>query len=261
MPTPPSLRVAIHGFGEFEAATLASALRLASRPARPYEPVRELARAQVIVAAADQARVVGDIVAGGRSADTVFIGGHAPPGAGAWLPRPIDPLQLPRAIDALAARRGAAPAAGAAGTTAPAPGRAAARALLVDDSAIALRHLQLRLQRRGIDTELATSSARAMELLAQRAFGYVFIDVELGEGSALDGLALCQHIRRQHHPVDGAPPVLVIVSAHHGELDRARGTLAGADHYLPKPATDAALADLFAQRRRPRPAGPRPAAG
>jgi CheY-like chemotaxis protein len=259
MPPPPALRVAIRGFGEFEAATLGSVLRLAGQPARAYEQVHELARAQVVVAAADQASVVRDIVAGGRSADTLFIGGQAPPGAGAWLPRPIDPLQVPREIDALAARRGAPPAAGAAAAAASAARPAAARALLVDDSAIALRHLQLRLQRRGVDTELANSSARAMELLAQRAFGYVFIDVELGDGSALDGLALCRHIRRQHHHVDGRPPVLVMVSAHHGEVDRARGTLAGADHYLPKPVTDTALAELFAHRRRP--AGPRPAAG
>jgi CheY-like chemotaxis protein len=131
------------------------------------------------------------------------------------------------------------------------PGRRAASfsALLVDDSAIALRYLQVRLQHMGMDTDLAPGSARALELLAQRAYGFVFIDVELGEGSALDGLALCQHIKRQHRHVDGRSPVLVLVSAHHSQLDR--------DHYLAKPAGDEALRQLLSQHR-PGPA-PRPA--
>jgi CheY-like chemotaxis protein len=77
--------------------------------------------------------------------------------------------------------------------------------------------------------------------LRKTGYGFVFIDVELGEGSALDGLALCQHIRRQHRHVDGRAPVLVLVSAHHSPLDRARGSFAGCDHYLAKPAGDEAL--------------------
>jgi len=247
----PTLRVALHGFSDFEQRALASFFRLAAPPALALELVTPLSAGQLVVADADHAAAVAQLVAAGRLADTVFIGAHAPDGAAARLPRPIDALQVLRAIEALAARRRSAPAADAA--VAPVPARRhrmpGFSALLVDDSAIALRYLQLRLQRMGIDTDLAGGSARALELLAQRAYGFVFIDVELGDGSALDGLALCQHIRRQHRHVDGQPPVLVLVSAHHSPLDRARGSFAGCDHYLAKPAGDEALHQLLSQHR------------
>jgi two-component system, cell cycle response regulator len=282
----PTLRVALYGFSDFEHRALGSFFRLAARPALALEQVRDLAAAHAIVADADHAGVIDHLVAIGRIADTVFIGEHAPPDAAARLPRPIDALHVLRELDALATRRAAPPVDAAAlqvpGPLAPLPaprrvsagfvsldspalaaapaGSAAAprraanlSALLIDDSAVALRFLQLRLQHLGMDTELADGSARALELLAQRAYGFVFIDVELGEHSALDGLALCQHIKRQHRHVQGHTPVLVLVSAHHSELDRARGAFAGCDHYLAKPADERALRQLLSQHR-PQPA-------
>jgi CheY-like chemotaxis protein len=123
-----------------------------------------------------------------------------------------------------------------------------AEALLVDDSEIALRFLETRLQRHGLHTQRAASSGRALEVLAQRNFDFVFLDFELGDASELDGLALCQHIKRQHHPVGGGTvPVVVMVSAHHSELDRVRGMLAGCDAYLAKPLDPIALGQLLAQ--------------
>ncbi len=274
----PPLRFALHGFSDFEHRALGSFFRLAARPALALEQVRELVAADVIVADAEQPGAVEQLLALRRVADTVFIGEQAPEGAAARLSRPIDALQVLREIEALASRRAAAGAATPAPvaasprrawlprnapgfvprvptTTQPGAPRRAAQpsALLVDDSPIALRYLQLRLQDLGVDTDLSHGSGRALELLAQRAYGFVFIDVELGEGSALDGLALCQHIKRQHRHVEGHSPVLVLVSAHHGEIDRARGTFAGCDHYLAKPADDKALRQLLSQHR-PRPA-------
>lgn len=244
----PTLRVALHGFSDFEQRALGSFFRLAAPPALALELVTPLATAQLVVADADHAAAVAQLVDAGRLGDTVFIGKQAPDGAAARLPRPIDALQVLREIEALAARRHSAPVARA---PLPVPRRArpGLSALLVDDSAIALRYLQLRLQRMGVDTDLAPGSARALELLAQHAYGFIFIDVELGDGSALDGLALCQHIRRQHRHVDGRPPVLVLVSAHHSPLDRARGNFAGCDHYLAKPAGDEALHQLLSRHR------------
>jgi len=244
----PTLRVALHGFSDFEQRALGSFFRLAAPPALALELVTPLATAQLVVADADHAAAVAQLVDAGRLGDTVFIGKQAPDGAAARLPRPIDALQVLREIEALAARRHSAPVARA---PLPVPRRArpGLSALLVDDSAIALRYLQLRLQRMGVDTDLAPGSARALELLAQHAYGFIFIDVELGDGSALDGLALCQHIRRQHRHVGGRPPVLVLVSAHHSPLDRARGNFAGCDHYLAKPAGDEALHQLLSRHR------------
>jgi len=263
----PTLRVALHGFSDFEQRALASFFRLAAPPALALELVADIAMAQLIVADADHASAVEQLLTAQRVADTVFVGARAPEGAAARLPRPIDALHVLRELESLAQRRRAAPTEraptarasrsgfvaldvpGAASSAAPSRRAPSISALLVDDSAIALRYLQVRLQRLGMDTDLAPGSARALELLAQRAYGFVFIDVELGEDSALDGLALCQHIKRQHRHVDGRSPVLVLVSAHHTELDRARGAFAGCDHYLAKPAGDEALSQLLSQHR------------
>lgn len=253
----PTLRVALHGFSDFERRALGSFFRLAAPPTLALELVADLASAQLIVADADHPGTVDALQAAARVADTVFIGAHAPALAAARLSRPIDALHVLREIEVLAARRRAPAVTTAWPDPTPPAQRRAPRfsALLVDDSAIALRYLQLRLQGMGLDCDLAPGSARALELLSQHAYGFVFIDVELGEGSALDGLALCRHIRRQHRHVDGRTPVLVLVSAHHSELDRARGVFAGCDHYLPKPAADAALRLLLSQHR------PGPASG
>jgi CheY-like chemotaxis protein len=279
----PTLRVTLHGFSDFEQRALGSFFRLAAPPALALELVPELAAAQLIVADADHPGAIEALLAAQRVADTVFVGARSPDGAGAQLPRPIDALRVLRELESLAQRRSAPPA-DRPWPAPPAAAPAAARkarsgfvpldppaalpvsapsrrapsfsALLVDDSAIALRYLQVRLQRMGMDTDLAPGSARALELLTQRAYGFVFIDVELGEGSALDGLALCQHIKRQHRHVGGHSPVLVLVSAHHSELDRARGAFAGCDHYLAKPAGDEALRQLLSRHR----SGPAPRA-
>ena len=250
----PSLTVALLGFSDFERRALGSFFRLAAPPSMALEQVQDMADARFIVANVDHADLLRQLVAAGRVADTLFIGAQAPAGAAARLPRPIDALQVLREIETLArlGRRGAPQLDSEIRVppTAHAPAAARRSALLVDDSAIALRFLQLRLQRMGVDSDLAHGSARALELLAQRAYGFVFIDVELGEGSALDGLALCQHIRRQHRHVGGQAPLLVLVSAHHSPVDRARGSFAGCDHYLAKPADDEALRQLLSGRRR-----------
>lgn len=280
--TAPAHRVGLLGFGAFERSTLASCFRLEG----PRDPAYVLAEmpseADWLVVDADHPAAVQVVLAAERLGETVFIGSHAPSGAQAWLPRPIDPVHLMRELDGLVAQRAATvpaalpraelplpaarPPAGhppaaahtaAAGgepalTPAAAPRRprragaaASPVALLVDDSEIALHFLARKLQRWGLSCLLASDSTYALQLLASRPFDFVFIDVELGPGSALDGLALCQRIRDRHPPHDAGAPLLALVSAHHGELDRVRGTFAGADAYLGKPLDDAELARLL----------------
>jgi CheY-like chemotaxis protein len=106
------------------------------------------------------------------------------------------------------------------------------RVLLVDDSAIALRFLEVRLGGWQLEVDRAATSQAAVALLAQHSYDIVFLDIELGAGSELDGLTLCQRIK--HSPaLLGA--MVILVSAHHSELDRVRGALAGCDAYLAKP--------------------------
>ena len=241
-------RVAFLGFSEFERSTMASCLRLAvNRPLR-YRHVQMLTDADYLVADTDHGPSVQLVLATEKLSETVFIGKRAPEGALAWMARPIDPMQVLRLLDDLVGRSGAgagtaeaAPQSTQRDTPEPAavPAAPAAprlpRVLLVDDSEIALRFLETRLQRWDLQIDRAQGSARALELLGLHGYDLVFLDLELGAGSALDGLGLCQHIKKSASAVDTA---VVMISAHHSELDRVRGALAGCDAYLAKPLDD-----------------------
>lgn len=119
------------------------------------------------------------------------------------------------------------------------------RALLVDDSEIALHFLRRRLEPFGVEADFAYDSTEALQRLEGRAYGMIFLDVDLGEGSELDGLALCKRIRSRHWSGSGSAPVIILVSAFHDAVHRVRGTLAGADAFLAKPLEAATLANLL----------------
>lgn len=131
----------------------------------------------------------------------------------------------------------------------------APRALLVDDSEVALHFLKRQLQPYGIEVDLARDSERALDLLTHHVYGLVFLDVDLGPHSRTDGLTLCHQIRyRLHHP-GGRAPMVVMVSAFHDPVDQVRGTLAGAEAYLGKPLDLTALDRLLGRQGLYRPLG------
>lgn len=252
--------VALLGFSPVEREALAAALTLASRRTPRYRPVDAMSEASLVVADADSTDALAQVVRAGLIENAVFFGTHPPPGAEGWLTRPFDAVELLRELDHAAARIGHPPAVAAgavaagavtaAGSTpsAPTPGRAPPpqHALLVDDSEVALRFLETRLHRLGLITERATTGEQALEALAAQRFDFVFLDIELGPDSEFDGLTLCQRLKRHWRSEDpSSPPVVVLVSAHHTELDRARGALAGADAHLAKPLDEAALIDVL----------------
>jgi CheY-like chemotaxis protein len=243
-------RIALRGFSDFERSALASFFRLAAQRSPSYVQVDTVAQADFVVADADHPGVIDEVLGGGRLAETVFVGAQAPEGATAWMLRPIDPLHVQRELDAMVALRHpqrsaptpAAPLARAperAGPRStptrraydvPAAQEAAVDVLLVDDSEVALRFLERLIQRHGLHALSAQTSGEALTLMAQQRFAAVFLDVELGDASELDGLSLCQRIKHQ-----AGSPAVVLVSAHGEAVDRVRGTLAGCDAYLTKP--------------------------
>lgn len=253
----PVQRVLLIGFGDFERQALASYLRFSGTRVPAYEQVQDMASADFVIADADHPGAIDEVMAADRGADTVYIGSLAPEGALAWTMRPIDPLQVFRELDAAVALRffksappplhvnsGPAPLSAQAEDAAqqPQPQRRASDvstgplALLIDDSEIALRFLQRQLAALGLRTETAVNSQAALAQLAQQRFDAVFVDIDLGPDSAMDGFALCQHLKRQQRPHGtGLPPRVVIVSAHGSATDRVRGTFAGCDGYLTKP--------------------------
>ena len=120
-------------------------------------------------------------------------------------------------------------------------------ALLVDDSEIALKFLEIKLGELGLRSRTATDSDKALEQLNQHEFKYIFLDVELGQSSRMDGLTLCRHIKRMRRT--GRAPVVAMVSAHATQTDRVRGSLAGCDAYLGKPLVADELRAVVGLRR------------
>lgn len=261
----PVQRVLLIGFGDFERQALTSYLRLSGARVPAYVQVHDIGSADFVIADADHPGAIEEVIAADRGVDTVYIGSLAPEGALAWAMRPIDALQVFRELDAAVALRffksgpppphvNSAPlplappaplvplAPFSPLATDEQPQRRASDvstgplALLIDDSEIALRFLQRQLATLGLRTEVAGNSQAALAQLAQQRFDAVFVDVDLGPDSAMDGFALCQHLKRQQRPHGtGLPPRVVIVTAHGSATDRVRGTFAGCDAYLTKP--------------------------
>lgn len=277
-----ALGIALLGFGDFERSALLSYLRLSGTRVPAYKETDSLTDANFLVVDADHVGTLDSVLSADRVADTVFVGTLAPEGALAWMMRPIDPRQVFREIDAALAQRksrapaapeavnlgaapmppvaetapGEKPAAGAWGARRAGDVSAPIAALLVDDSEIALRLLERQLQAMGLRTETAADSQRALELLAQQAYDVVFLDVDLGPHSEVDGLTLCQRIKRQPpRTASGGAPVVVMVSAHTSTTDRVRGSFAGCDVFMTKPLDEETL------RRSLRALGLRVAAG
>lgn len=100
----PRLRVFLSGFSPFERRALAAAFERRAEPPT-YALVESLVDADFVVADAEQSGAAESLRAAGRAHDAVFVGAQAPEGALAWMMRPVDPLQVMRAIDTAARLR------------------------------------------------------------------------------------------------------------------------------------------------------------
>ena len=276
-------RVALLGFSASERNRLESLLTLAPLDKPAYLLVKELAAADFCVVDADDALAMHDVAEQGRIAQVVLVGSPqalrmAPTGALAHVLRPLDPQHVMRELDAVVidwvSRQ---PVKSESGGSPPRPrrkltarARLAARqtrvqdfhqstgfsnsvlatadrrfdeVLVVDDSEVARRYLEKRLQHLGFTVYTAGSGEQALPLLGQRPFEFVFLDVSM-EG--VDGFELCRHLRK--HPLRGYQrPVVIMVTGRTSAVDRIRGTLAGCDAFMSKPASESDLVRTLAR--------------
>lgn len=237
-------RVALQGFSAFERQGLSSYFRLAASDALQFEPVETLADSDFCVVDADRKAAVEAVHKAGRTAWAVFVGGQLPKGALIHLSRPIDPQQVSRALATLVmARRSVADpfAPSAPVEAAPAPAAASVRTaaalaranldlevLVVDENAAARSRLEAQLSELGCRVTQAGDADEALAQLAQQRFRVVLSVIGL---AGMDGLALCQEIKRRRR---GAPSV-VLISQQAGASERVRATVAGSDGFLAKP--------------------------
>jgi CheY-like chemotaxis protein len=239
--------VAFQGFTPFERGALATFFRLAASRTPAYVQAERTDQCDFIVADGDDPLSRKAVRDAGRMGDTVFIGMQVP-GAMASLGRPVDPMEIVRELDGLVQMRQAraTKAEPSAAHRMPALGRldvagdgSRRDVLVVEDSAIARRFLQVRLQKLGYRVHLAAQASEALELLGRERFALVFVDIVLGPAGNADGYVVSRRAKE-----DGlrAPPVIAIGGAGAGsETERARAAMAGCDAYLVKPLTDDVL--------------------
>ncbi|MET0335911.1 MAG: response regulator [Rhizobacter sp.] len=243
--------VALQGFSEFERSALASFFRLGQQRAPAYHQGASAAESDFIIADADSATEVAAVREADRLQDTIFIGAHPPTGTVAWMARPIEPTRILRELDMLLEQRLALldepPLSDWVSSTPDALTDDAGLAkdvLVLDDSRIALKFLQTRLQGLGYRVHAVRDAIEALTLLDSQPFSLVFLDLDLG-GGPMDGLTVCQHIKqRKSHP-GGVTPAVVIVTGSTSSTDRVRGDLAGCDAYLTKPLMESEFADTL----------------
>ncbi|MFO1351929.1 MAG: response regulator [Gammaproteobacteria bacterium] len=102
-------------------------------------------------------------------------------------------------------------------------------ALVVDDSLPVRKQIELELGLSGIKADLADSGEQAFELLNNKSYDLIFLDVIL---PGVDGYKICKTIKKDRFKK--RIPVIMLTGKG-SPFDRVRGKLAGCDSYLTKP--------------------------
>ena len=107
------------------------------------------------------------------------------------------------------------------------------KGLLVDDDALYLRTLKNSLARHGIECSTADDEPAALALAEHNRFSFALLDLKLEQTS---GLALIQPLRSLQPDL-----CILVVSGYASIATSVEAIKLGADDYLPKPLTVAAL--------------------
>jgi CheY-like chemotaxis protein len=122
-------------------------------------------------------------------------------------------------------------------TPMPSPTIPALSVLLVEDHEINRKLAEILLKRMGCRYQTANDGVQALARLAQEQFDVVLMDVMMPE---MDGLTALSHLR-QEEALTGRHTNVLMVTAHAITGDRERFLAAGADGYVSKPMSQAAL--------------------
>jgi DNA-binding response OmpR family regulator len=106
-----------------------------------------------------------------------------------------------------------------------------ARVLIVEDDPAVRDVVEHALAREGMETETAADGEKALESLgAAKPFDLIVLDVML---PGMDGISVCQELRKGDSPSADAP--VVILTARDDETSVVVGLEVGADDYVTKP--------------------------
>jgi CheY-like chemotaxis protein/HPt (histidine-containing phosphotransfer) domain-containing protein len=111
------------------------------------------------------------------------------------------------------------------------PGRRPLRVLLTEDNQINQRLAVRVLEKRGHTVEVVSDGKQAVDLLAQKRFDVVLMDVQMPK---MNGYEATAAIREQEH-TEGRHTPIIAMTAYAMEGDRERCLAAGMDAYISKP--------------------------
>ena len=117
------------------------------------------------------------------------------------------------------------------------------RILVVEDHPVNQRVLAHQLREMGLQHGIATSGSQALSMLETEPFDLVLMDWQMPE---MDGLEATRRIRQLPTDIRNIPIIALTANANAGFREACLE--AGANDYLSKPYTEAALAALLAQR-------------
>lgn len=108
------------------------------------------------------------------------------------------------------------------------------KALVVDDSATIRYYIGVKLSSFNIEIEQAENAEQAFELLKERKYLCVFLDVMM---PGMDGYEACKHLRKNMH----ITIPIVMVTSLDSPFDKMRGQISGSTDYLVKPIDDSSF--------------------
>lgn len=118
-----------------------------------------------------------------------------------------------------------------------APGGRSAPILVVEDNPINQKVLATLLRKRGYEVDVANDGAQAVQRVAEKSYGLIFMDLQM---PVLDGLEAARLIRTFS---ELPQPPIIAVTAYTLNGEHERCLEAGMNGYLPKPVDSQTLFD------------------
>lgn len=113
-------------------------------------------------------------------------------------------------------------------------------ALVVDDDEVVAQFFKICLTRLGYEVTTVGDGMAALDMCKERPFEVVLCDVRMPR---LNGISFIRNVKRM---APGAASRIIVISSMDDRTVRADALSAGAEAYLVKPVSAAALAELLA---------------
>jgi two-component system chemotaxis response regulator CheY len=110
--------------------------------------------------------------------------------------------------------------------------------LVIDDASLVRAYYRQALDRAGYHVDEAMNGLEALEKLLMHPFDVVIVDVNMPQ---MDGMTFLRTLRSRELPISGIPALVTSTEA--GEQDITAARRAGANYYVVKPISQAALAN------------------